>query len=87
MGVLGSPYPDLVLDKYCIARPWGLSIFGAPFLLITMVASLPCVDVVEVGDGALVVEFLVPLSVIKDVCFVSVQNPRSKRVPSPLPRS
>lgn len=63
MGVLGSPYPDLVLDKYCIARPWGLSIFGAPFLLITMVASLPCVDVVEVEDGALVV--LVPLSVIK----------------------
>lgn len=85
MGVLGSPYPDLVLDKYCIARPWGLSIFGAPFLLITMVASLPCVDVVEVEDGALVV--LVPLSVIKKVCFVSVQNPRSKRFPNPLSRS
>ena len=87
MGVLGSPDPDLVLDKYCAPGPWGLSILGAPFLLITMVATLPSVDVVEVGDGALVVESLVPLSVIKDVCFVSVQNPRSKRVSSPLSRS
>ena len=64
MGVLGSPDPDLVLDKYCAPGPWGLSILGAPFL-ITMVATLPYVDVVEVGDGALAVESLVPLSVIK----------------------
>lgn len=70
MGVLGSPDPDLVLDKYYVPGPRGLRLFGAPFLLITMVATLPCVDVVEVGDGALVVEFLVPVSVIKDVCFV-----------------
>ena len=84
MGVLGSPDPDLVLDKYCAPGPWGLSILGAPFL-ITMVATLPYVDVVEVGDGALVVESLVPLSVIKkNVCFVSVQNPRFKTVSSPL---
>ena len=70
MGVLGSPDPDSVFDKYCAPGPWGPSIFGFPFLLITMVATLPCVDVVEVGDRALVVEFLVPVSVIKDVCFV-----------------
>lgn len=82
-GSLSSWFRLSLRQSLCFQGLGHWAFFGAPALVLTMKTKLCLVVVMAVVEGW-VAEFLVALSVIEDICFVSAQNPGSEKVSSPL---